>query len=64
MRYIRGIIMSDFIENSYPTINLDVHDLMECDCYSCNEAYKQILIEDDKIYNMSDEEIKKVYDIE
>ena len=56
--------MSDFIENSYPTINLDVHDLMECDCYSCNEAYKQILIEDDKIYNMSDEEIKKVYGIE
>ena len=40
------------------------HDMIECDCYSCNEAYKQILIEDDKIYNMSDEEIKKVYGIE
>lgn len=40
------------------------HDMIECDCYSCNEAYKQILIEDDKIGKMSDEEIKKVYGIE
>ena len=25
------------------------HDMIECDCYSCNEAYKQILIEDDML---------------
>ena len=57
--------MSDFIENSNATINLCVHtDILDCDCYSCNEAYKQILIEDDKIGEMSDEEIKKVYGIE
>ena len=58
MRYIRRLRLSSSVEY------LVEHDMIECDCYSCNEAYKQILIEDDKIYNMSDEEIKKVYDIE
>ena len=47
--------MSDFLENSNATINLCVHtDILDCDCYSCNEAYKQILIEQDKIDKMSD----------
>ena len=47
--------MSDFIEFGNPTINLDVHtDILDCDCSSCNEAYKQILIEQDKLDKMSD----------
>ena len=47
----------------YPTINLDEHELMDCDCYSCTEAYKQILIEDDRLDKMSDKEIEVVYGI-